>query len=94
MIPIHVCTPSQGQGFSSGLCVRMKRGINEAPRPLLSLLHVKRRAEQGQKAEWGYRIVQAKYLCVRVCVDRRVLNQLVACKPTDLTFDKACKRFG
>ncbi|TKS85749.1 hypothetical protein D9C73_019593 [Collichthys lucidus] len=36
--------------FAAALRVRMKRDINEAPRPLL---HVRGRAERGQKAEWG-----------------------------------------
>lgn len=33
-------------------------------------------------------------ICVCVWRDLRFLNLLVACKPSDLTFGKACKHFA
>lgn len=71
VIFIHVCVPDQGQGFSEGLYVWMKRDTNEAPKPFRPFLHVGRWSERGQKA--------ADRLCASIGVRMRseIWKQLV-----------------
>lgn len=78
---------SWGQGFSGRLRVRMKGDVNEAPRPLPPLLHVRRRADQGQKAERGYRgSCELECVCspASKCEWRELSKwALFACEPPD-----------